>query len=510
MKRRLDCLQPSRSSCAFVCLAVVLVVARTPASFATTCTDICPGTGACTIGSLHNIDPGSTLSCIGRDLTIGDAGSLKVTGGDLKLLADDLTLTGPGGLIYAVEGASNTAGTIEIHLTGSLIAGGKIRANGNHSPGSIYLDVAGDIVILENGTDGLECDGLAPHASGGDIVVKAGGSISIYDPIHCDGNISGDSGGGSISIRAVGNIDVGQDGHLSAPGKTEGGGHISLESETGNITFAEHADADGKGPTGDGGTIEFSAGGSIAINGELYARGGVNAEGGTATGGHVLLEAGCAGAAINASIFVTGGQLGTGEDGGAIDIDTAGDIALASGAVLDAHALASGGDGGPISLRAGDLVTVASGATIDSRGSSVAPGRGGDISIRGCRVDIQSTATLDTTGAEGGTISAAATAVPPANGTQPLFVSRLALVKAKGASSDVDGSLSISPLTLKNGQCSNNATISCVGDPDCVQGCQNGDCLYANPDTEGVVTQFDVAPISLADHSLGECQASCN
>jgi len=462
------------------------------------------------IGSQKNVDPGAKIDCSGRDITIGNSGSLKVTGGDLILLADDLTLNGPGGLIYAVEGTAEEAGTVEIHLTGSLLLAGKVRANGAHGGGSIYIDAAGNISIPENGTDGIEADGTEPDASGGDIVVRAGGSMAIHDPIHAEGNTSGESGGGSVELRAGGDIDVSEDGHLSAPGKTEGGGVIILKSEDGNVTFAEHIDVDGKGPTGDGGTIEIAAGGSIAINGQLYARGGINAGGGTAAGGEVVLEAGCGGVTINASILTVGGQLGTGEDGGSIEVESAGDILVASGVLLDTHALASGGDGGPVRLAAADLVSLVSGSTIDSRGNSTSPGRGGDVSIRGCRIDIQSAVTLDTTGAEGGTVKASATAVPPAVGTQPLFVSQSASLRAKGASTAVDGRISISPLTAKKGKCSNNEAIACVIDQDCTDGCLTGDCLHANPDTQGVTSQFDLAPGTLADLSLGECEATCD
>jgi len=283
MKRRLGCIQPSRS-CAFVCLAIVLVVARGPSAFATTCTDICPGTGACTIGSLQNIDPGSTLDCSGRDITVGDSGTIKVTDGDFELLADDLTLTGPGGLIYAVEGSGEEVGAIDISLTGNLSLSGKIRANGAHGGGHLSIKAAGNISIPESGTDGVEADGTSPNASGGEIYLEAGGTMSIYDPVHAEGNTSGDNTGGTIDIRAAGNIVIATDGHISVPGRMDGGGSVTIVSENGSVTLDEHIDVNGIGDTGDGGNIEIIAGNAITLNGSITANGGVNQGGGAAQG----------------------------------------------------------------------------------------------------------------------------------------------------------------------------------------------------------------------------------
>ena len=72
------------------------------------------------------------------------------------------------------------------------------------------------------------------------------------------------------------------------------------------------------------------------------------------------------------------------------------------------------------------------------------------------------------------------------------------------------GRIAVAPLVAQKGECSNNSTLDCQTDQDCVVGCQTGDCLYANPDLQGVVTQFDVAPVTYSDRSLGECQATCN
>ena len=485
--------------------AFTIVVFADP-SRATNCADVCPGSGACTISTTVDVDPGSEMDCAGRDVTVSGTGTLKVTDGDFILIAEDIVIDG---LVHAVEGVDEIPGSIDLDATGSITIAGKVRANGNSGGGTIALLSGSNILIPENGTDGIEADGTAAGASGGEITLEAAGSITIYDPIHVDGASGGDNQGGTIEITAHGDILTAQHGHLSAVGKVSGGGRIRIVSETGDVLLNEHVDVDGKGSVGDGGAVEVVAADRLEVGLGITARGGVNAGGGQAVGGSVHLEGGCGGVAILASISAVGGQLGTGFDGGEIVVDSGGDITVASGVVLDVHALATSGDGGSVELDARDLVSIAGGATLDVRGSTTAPGRGGSIRVAGCRVSVQSAAVLDATGATGGNVFAAARLVPPATGTQPLFVSRLGTLRAAGASQATNGRIQLAPLHLRKGTCSNDANLTCVLDTDCTVGCQTGDCLLANPDIEGVVTQFDLVPGQFENRQLGTCPATC-
>lgn len=491
-------------------LTVVLAcLVPIPSADATTCIDICPDPGACTINTLKSIDPGSDIACTDRDLHVTDNGSLRVIDGDMRLVAHNLTVDGPGGTIYAVEGNAHIRGEIEIELTGDLQLSGKVRANGNTGGGSIRITADGDISIPQNGTDGVEADGTSAAARGGTILIEAGGALSIMDPIHTAGATSGQSSGGTVAIRAIGNITVGQDGHIGAPGRTAGGGTVTIQSQDGDVVLDEHVVVDGEGSVGDGGKIEISAGYAVQITQPIYARGGVNASGGQARGGSVEIEAGCGGVAINGSISTTGGQLGSAYDSGSIMVSSLGNIAVAAGVVLDAHALASGGSGGTIELRTRDLVSIAGGATLDSRGSSAADGNGGDVRLTGCRVSVAPSAVLDVSGAIGGTIALGASLPPPDTGTQPLVASSLASYRAAGSSADTNGRIELTPLTLKQGQCSNDGAVRCLIDSECQSGCLTGDCLYANPDTDGQDTAFTVAPQRFGDPGLGECASYC-
>gem|GEM_PF-883179 len=508
-KQHVEWRLPPRHSIATVPLACLLVLSASWRAAATTCSDICPGSGSCTINSLKNIDPGSDLDCGNRDLTVTGDGSLKVTGGSFILRARDLNVVGPGGTIYAVEGTDQHCGGIEVDLTGSLTLAGKMRANGNHGGGSLTITAAGDISIPESGTDGVECDGLNVGASGGSIDIQAGGAITMNDPVHAEGNNSGDNAGGRIEIRATGNITAALDGHISATGKTAGGGSVLIVSEAGNITLDEHIDVDGKGTIGDGGDIELSAEGSIQVLQQIYARGGVNTGGGTANGGTVEIGAGCGGVSVEAPIFTTGGQLGSSHGGGSLTVTATGPVSIAAGVLLDTHALADGGNGGDITLRSKDVITLNNGTTLDSRGSSLSQGTGGSVMVAGCRADLKSGATIDAGAVQAAAIFIGASGQPPATGTQPLSVGATAVLRAAGTTSGGNGRIELAPLTYKQGQCSNDGTLSCMLDADCTVGCQTGDCLYANPDTGGQDIQFNITPSRFGDSALPACGTAC-
>ena len=476
---------------------------------ATVCSQICPGTGACTISNTVNVDPDSVLDCGTRSVTITGSGTLKVTGGEMEIYAGNLTVNGPGGSILGIEDGDGEPAAVTVELSGNLVLAGKIRVNGKNGGGTISVDAAGYITIPESGTDGVEADGTSPGADGGDIALRAGGYITISDPIHAAGASSSVTSGGSIEIVAGGSITINLDGHVSAEGLAGEGGLVSLTSTAGNITLAEHIDVEGRGATGAGGEIELTAFGKVDIQQQLTARGGVNTSGGEAFGGHIRARAGCAGITVGASLLANGGQLGTRSESGTVVLETSGNVTVASGVVLDTRALASVGSGGVIDVSAGQAVVLSSGSLLDSRGGTGAGGTGGSVRVAGCTVQVTGTATIDVTGDSGGAVALNATKAPPAPGTaQPLRILTGAVLKAKGTVVARDGQLLLAPLTRVKGICSNNA-LACDLDADCTAGCETGECNGANPDTDGLSTQFDLVPIRTGDGMLATCDATC-
>ncbi len=492
---------------------VTIDCSRADAVLVTSCYDsaMCgPGTGACTIAGSVEAEPGSLLDCGQRNLTIGATGNLKVTGGEMYLRAGNLTVNGPGGTISGVEGSDDSTATLDIDLSGTLSLSGKIRANGQRGGGNIRVSADGNILIPESGTDGIEADGTGNGADGGEIVLKALGTISIYDPVHAAGNAAtnSDSCGGTVEIEAVGDVVTGTDGHISAEGVTGGGGRVSISSTGGDVTIDEHVDVEGRSAYGDGGQIEISAFDRLEISEQITARGGANANGGEAYGGTIDLSAGCGGLTISVPVLASGGQLGSANDGGAITVESRGAVTLAAGATLDARALASSGQGGEVRITAGQTLTLSNTSLLDARGGGTSPGKAGFVKLEGCSVQVASGATIDVSGNRGGTITVSGEKSPPAEGTQPLIVSTGALLKADGADSAKAGVINLAPTVLKKGKCQVGG-LSCFLDSECVNGCESSDCIYANPDTDGVGTQFNVTPRKLSPTGAAICDAVC-
>jgi hypothetical protein len=504
---------PSRRHRLSVLLAsAALLAASSEIARATTCQDVCPGTGACTISSTIDVDPDSRIDCSGRDVTFTIYGNLRVTGGHLWFAARHVTVnaaTTEGGGFIGRESAGGVQSVVQLDLSGNLDLYGKIRVNGNKGGGTIAVSAAGDIRIWEKGSDGIEADGTAAGADGGEIRVEAGGSIAISDPIHAAGAGSAETSGGTIEIVAGGDILSDQHGHISAEGFKGLGGLVSLTSLGGDVVIHEHIDVEGRGATGDGGQVEIRAADRVEIHDQMTARGGVNVGGGQAAGGHVNVVAGCGGVLIAANVLANGGQLGTESASGDVKVESRGTVTVAGGVTIDVRALESDGLGGSIDLRSEQDLVLASSSKLDARGGASGGGEGGSIVLDACSVSVASSATVDVTAASGGSVSIAATQAPPTTGAQPLYIATGALLKAKGATADQDGAIDLAPTTSKAGKCSNDGSRSCFLDLDCTVGCQTGDCLYANPDTDGLATQFDLTPEKYSDEKIAVCTGAC-
>lgn len=496
--------------CAIGSVSIAFAVHASVAQ-ATICDDICPDPGPCTIGSLKVIEADSEIDCTGRGtITIGNSGVLKIVDSDFTLFADGLTVNGPGGLIYAVAGAEESIGGFALRLTGDLVVAGKLRANSIEGGGWIHIETDGDVSIFENGTDGIEADGTGTAgANGGQISIEAGGSILVNDPVHAEGAASGDTVGGSIRLHAGGNITTGVDGHISALGKHREGGRVELTSDTGNIVLAEHIVVDGVGETGNGGYVEVRAGNAVQVTADQSALGGVNQGGGRARGGSFEIRAGCGGVSIASDVLFHGGDQGSSFDGGSLVVESRGPVTIAGGVVLDGRGLAPTSSGGEIRLESEGNVEVATGATIDVRGGNTLPARGGNLAIQGCSVAVAAGSVLDVSGATGGQIVLNASGEPVSLGPEPLVVSQSASLRASGGAVEENGRIELAPLMYHAGKCGNNESVPCHMDVDCSSGCLTSDCLAANPDTGGQITQFSVAPVSLEATHLAACSNAC-
>jgi len=452
-------------------------------------------------------------------LVIGNAGLLKVIDGSFSLRAHNLTVNGPSAAILAVQGSQHESGAISIDLTGSLSLAGKVRANAaTDSGGDISIHADGDITILESGDDGVESDGTAAGVSGGSIHLDAGGYVLIQDPVHAAGADSGaDAAGGLVEIRAGGDIVANSDGHIAAPGRSGGGGTVELVAG-GSIVLDEHIDVSGRGNDADAGDIQLEAAGGISMSLPSTAHGGVGAGGGAAAGGSISLEAGCGGGSVQggavlvgASMDLTSGETGGGgAAGGTFRVEASGPVTIGDGVLIDSHPLSGAGSGGAISIRSAAAVTISSGARLDTRGGAAVPtGAGANITLDGCTVQVQPSATLNTSGMSGGGISLIAQKLAPESGTQPLFVSSTASLVVNGTTAARNGSISLATFSDGPGECTNEPTKECWANEDCTVGCQQGNCVGANPNTEGTTTQFSVAVTRGHVNGSGSCASAC-
>jgi cysteine-rich repeat protein len=221
--------------------------------------------------------------------------------------------------------------------------------------------------------------------------------------IHPDGSLA--VGSGLMTIRC-GSLVVQAGGALLARGQVDGGSIVVTAS--GDIRVAASDSAQGQidaSAASDPGDVSLSAGGDVAIGGQVTAQ----ATAAAGDGGSVTVSAGD-GVVLTGRIGVGGG---TGGGGGTASIDARRDVAI------DGPIDASGGetDGGSIDVQAGGNLVTGSTEAVDVSGGGLS-GSGGDASFlaRGATLAIGGTVlgraagSNEEGGGDGGSFSASAPA----------------------------------------------------------------------------------------------------
>jgi hypothetical protein len=330
----------------------------------------CPvGTSNCTISGNYTVDNGCTLDFGNRQVTI--AGKLTFGSRTMTLRARRFILSPSGNLDGKATTASARGGFLRIETTGT----------GNNG----LLQTTLNSIIDVSGT-----------LSGGDIVLRSNGDVSITGKLLADGaNIS--SAGGTIDAVALGNFNATNDSVLSAKGglDSEGGGEIDISAE-GNVILAADLVVDGY----DGGFIEVRAGNTVDMQGASASA----LVGSDAGSGGCIEVLGEKGATVRGDIEASGvsGEFMTGGCGGLICLDgDSGDMVVTATAEIIADGGPPDGGGGQIGLMSLRHVSVA--GKILARGPESGETCGGDICLdAGLDVSVAASAMLDASGGDAG------------------------------------------------------------------------------------------------------------
>jgi hypothetical protein len=445
----------------------------------------CSGAGLCEITTGQQVDPGAVIDCAGRDVHIkGGNGRIEVEDGFVTLRADELTIDNQRS-IQAHRSQAGVPFGIRLELTGDFDLFGFLEAKSDHGGGSININAAGAIVIgTATGGDGINANATAPSSPGGSIVLN-GASVVVDDPVTADGSSLGVGEGGEISITASGDISLNN--RLSVYGHDADGGTVTLTSRNGSLGVHDTIKAEGAGQEGNGGAVYLRAE-QITVAALISAQGGLGTGGALSSGGAVRLEAGGGGVSLTDDVNVTGGEAGSGLDGGAFTIESDGPVSIANGVDVSTKSDANGGDGGDVLIKAGGALTIGD-ATIDARGhwGGAGEGSGARVELSGCNVSIAVGALIDARGYNGGTVSV--------SGRETLTVGSTGKVDVS-ANGGEDGSISLvyrysgtcsgNPLDgceagvcMSPGTCSNNPSLTCTSNASCTSGCSSGTCQKA-------------------------------
>jgi hypothetical protein len=277
-------------------------------------------------------------------------------GGSADLTGVNITIAATG-RINALGGADDFGGDIEVDAKASLTLLGELNASGGDG-GSIDLDSMGTMVVGSGVAIGA--DATTGGSSGGDIILRATGSLAMDGEISASGrNGSADIGagdGGTISLEG-GSINVSQTSARvqASAGTPDGvGGDVDVSSTAGAIACAGRIEALGPGVDGNGGGVTFDAIGSISISGDV----GVGA-----------------------------GRGGAGE----IDVSATGDVEIATGAMLAADAT-SNGSGGDIGVDSDGTLRILGELIAD--GGPTQGAIGGTITLEACAVRLETSGRL--------------------------------------------------------------------------------------------------------------------
>jgi filamentous hemagglutinin len=383
------------------------------------------------------------------------------TAGNLSVTASQITTDSDVTLSLSAAGTvSLLAPTRPAALAAASSLGGSLDITGSSITVATPIELPSGRVALTTTGD----------ASGGNLVLQTGGSISVAGVVQQYDGVNVASPGGSVMLASAGNIDLagGSAINVSAGGGGGQAGSLTLSAPAGTISIGGALKGEGGAGMGASISIDAQGFGDFGTLGSLLESGGFS-------GGWVLRQRGpgdlilAAGSAITANnisletdqggITVNGAIDAAGAQGGSVTLAASGNLTV--NGTIDAQATLAGGNGGIVQLETsqGELLLNA-GSSINVSGGGLGAdgtGTGGTVLLRapaatvtallsgGSGVALQGSITGSTrTTLEGfsvyqnttGVISATDVAADPSN---PIYANAVAFMGNAGAITSVLG-----------------------------------------------------------------------
>ena len=356
-------------------LVLVALVTRGVPAAATTANEVCSG-DPCVLAHGVTVTPGSVLDFGARAFRITQAGGLFAGEGDTLVVRAGSVVMEPGAIIRGPL-VPSTGVQVRIETTEDIAiqrntrSRARIDAHGQATGGVIVLDAGGNIDL---GGD-LRVDGTTADGAGGTVdldTTRGTGALTMTGDVNASGGLA--NGGGRVVIQTAGALVAGG---MDLSGGSDGGS-IDMTSGT-TLTVTGVLNVAGTAAGAAGGDVTLGANGSVLIGARIAAQGGALSLADDGFGGDVDVSAD-GNVQVNERIDVFGG--GPGGEAGFVTITAGADLTVTQ--PISAHGPGTTAGGGSVDLVAGGVLTLD--ALIDVHGSTAGgvSGQGGsEVRARG-------------------------------------------------------------------------------------------------------------------------------
>ncbi len=313
-------------------------------------------TGDPCVTSLLTVQTPCIVDFSPRTLIIGDI-LVVPNNGTLQFTAAAIEVNGK----IAGNHVQKTAGDgadISLIASGNITIRKRIDVSGRFSNGSITLDAGGNVALEQQLR--ARAKGTGATATGGTVTVTADGTLSSIRRGRVD--VRGqkkNTNAGQASFDAGG--DIALNGRVEARGAA--GGIIVVASSSGNVVIVEELRA--QGDPNAGGSVTVTADGSITMGGR---KGRALTSG--STGGPIVLTG------ASADLQRTLSARGRAGSAGSLTVTTSGSVSL-----LRFFGRAKVGAGGAVTIDAGGPVTIGRLVVTGPDGGAADVDAGSDVSI---------------------------------------------------------------------------------------------------------------------------------